>query len=184
MRTLLIIPLLGSGCLALVDPCEIEDGNLLGNSDFSELTCWYDGNDHDWTDVTTTLVEGSPGSGAPVLRAENTIEGSSTFEVQLMQGPYFSSLRDAPLGIESGDAYRMTFWAKATPPRDILVQVASPTSPWTFTAVQTYDEWTEHTLTGIAGAGEEEDAWFEIQFGGDVGVVYIDDVTLQVTDDD
>lgn len=182
MRVLLLLPSLSSaGCLALVDPCVLEEeDNLLGGGNFDELTCWYDDDDHDWevSGITITDDVASPGSGSPVYVANNETN-SAPNSLVLQQGPWFSSLRKASLGLESGDTFRITFLAFANPAREIVVQMNTPTSPWASTGVLLTESWTEYEVIGTAGAGEADDAWFEMQFGGDAGLVHVDDVHLE-----
>jgi hypothetical protein len=179
MRVLLIPVALSAGCLVSFDPCDPEDDNLLGDADFSGLTCWYDGDEHDWDAIHTTdaAEHASPESGLPVLVAVNEAENARS-DLVLQQGPYISTLRKAPLGLTEGDRYAITFWAKSDPPRTIEVFVGAPTRVWSQTAILITSDWTEHTTTGQATGGAEEEALFEFQFGGDAGITYIDDVTL------
>lgn len=172
------------GCLLPLAPCEVEDDdvNLLGGGAFEELTCWYDGADHTWVNSGIDQGEASPGSGAPVYVANNTVDGSDPASIQLMQGPEFSALRNASLGLEDGDEYEITFWAKADTPRSIHVAVSTPTSPWTNTEVLLDTTWVEQTVLGAVAAGEPDDAWVEFQLGGDEGQVWLDDIVMRTLD--
>ncbi|TNE92403.1 MAG: hypothetical protein EP330_01755 [Deltaproteobacteria bacterium] len=181
MHTLLrLTPLLGVGCLALYDPCELDEGNLLGDSEFEALTCWFDGTDDGvWPFGGLDDSESSPGSGSPVFRAENVAQ-SETYAVQILQGGDRTSTRRAPLDLEPGDDVAITFLAKADPPRSIIVQLADDSTSSLFETQPIGGEWASYTVNGTIIGGDMDFVFLDIQLGGDPGVVYLDDVVLEV----
>lgn len=165
------------GCLLLEDACEIpDDGNLLGDGSFDALTCWYDSDEHDWTSMGLREDVESPQSGAPVFSAMS--EGLGAESLVLKQGPWFSSLRTSSLGLEEGDHYTVTFWARADTPTSVTVAVRSPTVPWSESEVLVGTEWTLHPTFGTAGGGLADDAWIEFQLGADATEIFLDDIAL------
>lgn len=176
------MPLILSGCLMLHDPCEVDpdSDNLLGDASFETLTCWDDGDeDAIWAHGFLTDRMESPVSGAPVFAIENG-EVTETYGRQLLQGRTRPLTRRAPLGLDSGQEYRLTFWAWTdTPGRTMLVQVTDGFEGELQT-VALSDTWTEYTVEGIARGQDMSQAFLDMQFGGAVqAVIHIDDVWLE-----
>jgi hypothetical protein len=122
----------------------------------------------------TATVDGDAVQGAHAARVEVTASEGTPWRVAL-------SL--APVEILSGTEMTLAFWARADRARTVGLTVQTNTEPWEthlwLDGVALTPEWQEFELTRTA-VGSDPAAVFRFLLGGETGVVWLDDVRLQV----
>ncbi|MCC6621080.1 MAG: carbohydrate binding domain-containing protein [Deltaproteobacteria bacterium] len=164
--------------------CDGDASNLLGNGDFSRgRQCWETGNRY--TDVLATFdVEptGGPGGAMPAIAIAVDHPASQGWHVQL---------RNPGVPVEAFHRYRLTFWARASVPRDIFPSLArwdlEPDVWWwsgTRTALgTTWKQYTYDFVPTTSTTTELAKMWFDF---GDAtgGTLWLADLVLQRLDFD
>lgn len=97
----------------------LPDGNMIYNGDFAEVEDLTD--DINWTFLLFNGGEGSAEivDGTIVIKSQN--EGTEDYSVQLVQ---------PELAMIKGSSYKISFDAKASEERDMIVCISAPTNGW------------------------------------------------------
>ncbi|MCL4459810.1 MAG: DUF2142 domain-containing protein [Chloroflexi bacterium] len=125
-----------------------------------------------------------PDGKATLQRSDEAVAGKHSIEVKVEKSSDLPllQLRQKHIMIKQGADYVLTFWGKAEPDRNIVVQLVRNRSPYerlglnTMLALET--GWQKYTLR-FKGVATDSESLFTFLLGGVVGGVWIDDVVLR-----
>lgn len=150
--------------------CTLEMNNIVADGDFSDgLACWEE-EDH-LGSATIAADTGFYGLSAPSVRIDVGSAGVN-YQVQL---------RRRPVAVVLGRQYRLSFWARASTPRQIIAEIGQDGSPyanrglWAPFVLQTTGAFYSTDFTATA---TDPIAKFGFQVGDVVGTVWLDDVRI------
>lgn len=155
----------------------LEDGNLIFNGDFAEAEDLSD--DINWKFL---LFEGGQGSaeikdGTMIIKTEK--EGTVDYSVQLVQ---------PELPMYRGQKYRITFDARASEPRTMIVCVSAPNVNWIRyfpdTLLDMSTEWQTYTYEFTMTERDDNYGRLEFNMGnkGSTADIYIRNVRVEFID--
>jgi len=148
--------------------------NLLGDSTFEDsLGNW-------------SLWAGEGHAATISLDKSTSAQGNSSVRVDISEsaGIFWAvSFSVSPLNVFYGTEYTISFWAKADTPKSIAAWVQQEAPPWHdyiwYGEIPLTTDWQEYELSGTA-SGDDPTAGFYFGLGKEIGVVWFDDVRLQV----
>ena len=119
---------------------------LLTNGDFAAGADKWNVELHEGCQATATRTDDGP-EGTPALR----------LDIAAVSGPgWYVQLHQSPIAFEADQPYRLTFWAKADPPRRISVNNFTAHEPWGSvgfaTSVELTPEWRQFSFGFRANA--------------------------------
>lgn len=152
----------------------LEDGNLIYNGDFSEAEDLYD--DVNWKFL---LFQGGEGTaeikdGTMLIKTRN--QGQVDYSVQLVQ---------ANLPLYNGKKYRVTFDARASEPRDMIVCVSAPNNNYSRyledTKLTLSTDWKTYTYDFTMTERDDNNGRLEFNMGhaGSTADIYIRNVRVE-----
>lgn len=153
----------------------LEDGNLIYNGDFAEAEDL--GDEVNWKFL---LFQGGEGSaeiknGMMIIKTRN--EGRVDYSVQLVQ---------ANLPMYKGKKYRITFEARASAPRDMIVCVSAPDRNWIRyfkdTPLTITTAWQTYTYEFTMTEKDDHNGRLEFNMGnrGSTADIYIRNVRVEI----
>jgi len=153
----------------------LADGNLIYNGDFSEAENLYD--DINWKFL---LFQGGDGTaeikdGMMIIKTRN--QGSVDYSVQLVQ---------ADLPMYMGRRYRVSFEARASEKRNMIVCVSAPNNNWARyfpdTLLALSPEWQTYTYEFLMKDMDDNNGRLEFNMGnmGSTADIYIRNVRVEI----
>jgi len=155
----------------------LEDGNLIYNGDFAEAE---DLNDNvNWKFL---LFQGGEGTaeikdGMMIIKTQN--EGTVDYSVQLVQ---------PNLPMYKGKKYRISFEARASEPRDMIVCVSAPDRNWIRyfedTLLTLSADWQKYTYEFTMNENDDNNGRLEFNMGhkGSTADIYIRNVRVEIVE--
>jgi hypothetical protein len=152
--------------------------NLVLGSEFesqADLDQWdFEADAHRGYTATLTLDKTTAASGTASARVTVTHVAGTDWRV---------SFTFKPVAVISGTEYTLSFWAKADRTRPVSAWVQQDRAPWDtylwFDSFPLTSTW-QHYETAIAARGSYTSAILQFGLGQTTGVVWLDDVRLQV----
>jgi len=124
-------------------------------------------------------------AGTPTRDATTAAVGASSARLEVTRAEgigWRASLTAAPIAVEEGADYTLSFWARADAARLLEVWAQRQQDPWDtwldFGSVRLTAEWRRFEL-GAPCAGDDDVAGLQFGVGQTTGVVWLDDVRLQ-----